>query len=156
MKRILVGLLALALAPAALAADTASHNVTVTVSAINEVAIVGGDISLTIDSATADGSFVPATDSTTDLQWTTNEAGRKITVATDLAAPAYGLQVEATNISDGSVAAGPVALSTTATDLVTGIANTAGAADLSYTATADASAAVGTETHVVTYTITGA
>jgi len=46
MRKPILGVLALALfSTSALAADTASHTVTVTVAAVNEVAIVGGNVS---------------------------------------------------------------------------------------------------------------
>lgn len=146
-------LLSFALAPAAFAASTDSHTVTVTVSAINEVAISGGNLTLTIDSALPGGAPAPVTDTSASLDWTTNEATKKITVATDLAAPIYALTVEATGASGGT-AAGVVTLSNVATDFVTDISNTSGACGLTYTATAEASDAVGTEVNTVTYTIT--
>src|SRR5690606_6292921 len=131
---------------------TANHTVTVTVAEINEVAIVGGNVSLVIDSATAGSEPNPDTDTSTSLDWTTNATGQKITVATDQAAPNFTLTVEATDATGGTTA-GPVALSTTAADFVTGISETTGSADLSYEASALASDGNGSDVHVVTYTI---
>ena len=134
--------------------QTANHTVTVTVSAINEAAIIGGNITLTINTATAGSNPDDATDNTTcDLNWTTNQASKKITVATNLVAPTFTLSVVAQNVTGGT-AASSVTLSTTATDFVTGVATTTGNCDLSYTGSATAAQGSGSDVHTVTYTIT--
>jgi len=159
MKKLAVALLALVLyfglAGVAMAANADSHMVTVQVSAINELAIDGEDLTLTINSATAGWDPEDATDDTTcDLLWTTNEPSKKITVVTDLAFPSFTLKVEAQTIIGGGTAAGEVILNTTGTDLVTGVATTTGGCDLKYTASATAEQGTGTETHTITYTLT--
>ena len=131
-----------------------NHTVTVTVSAISEVAIIGGDLTLTINTATPGSDPDDATDATTcDLNWTTNEAAQKITVETNNGVPTFVLKVVAQNVSGGTAAA-EVTLSTTATDFVTAIATTLGTCDLGYTASATAANGTGSDVHVVTYTIT--
>jgi len=160
MSRILLTTIAAAfvvcVAGTASGGSSASHTVTVTVSAINELAISGGNITLTIDSATTASGPDDATDSTTcDLLWTTNEASKKITAETDLAAPNFALKVVAANVSGGT-AASEVTLSTTAADFVTGVGTTTGSCDLSYTASATAPQGTGSDVHSVLYTITGA
>ena len=161
MKKFFIGLaliavLALGLATMVMAASSDNHTVTVTVTAINEVGISGGNVTLTINSATPGSEPDDATDSTTtDLLWTTNESTKKITVDTDLAAPDFTLTVEAASVSGGT-SAGEVTLSTTAQDFVTGVSTTTGSCDLSYTASATASDGTGSEVHTVTYTITDA
>lgn len=152
-KTIGLVLASLAFAGTALAADTANNNVTVTVSAINEVSISGGDVALAITGGDTSGPASASDSTTADLLWSTNESGKKITVATDLATIKYPLTVAAQNVAGGT-AAGTVTLSTTAQDLVTGISLTNGSADLAYSASAAASAGVGTDTHTITYTIT--
>ena len=148
--------LVLALGGIVVAANLDSHTVTVQVSAINELAIIGGNLTLTINSATAGSDPDDATDSTTcDLLWTTNQASKKITVATSLASPNFTLKVVAQNVSGGS-AASEVTLSTTAQDLVTAIATTIGDCDLAYTVSATAADGTGSDIHTVTYTITAA
>ena len=147
------GLLAVALPGAAFASDTAGHTVTVTVSAINEVSISGGNVALAINSGSTSGPASVSDGATADLLWSTNESDKKITVATDLATIDFPLTVQAQNVSGGT-AAGVVTLSTTAQDLVTGISLTDGSADLLYSASADASAGTGSNAHTVTYTIT--
>ncbi|MBU1948725.1 MAG: hypothetical protein KJ927_08445 [Candidatus Eisenbacteria bacterium] len=155
VARLIVAILCTAfVATGVSAGTTANHTVTVTVAAINEVAIVGGNVTLTIDSATAGSQPDDATDATTsDLNWTTNEASKKITVATDLADPDFTLKVVAANVAGGTAAA-QVTLSTIAADFVTGISTTVGTCDLSYTASATAAQGTGSDVHTVTYTIT--
>ncbi len=138
------------------AASSDSHTVTVTVSAINELSIIGGNVTLAINSATAGSNPDDATDNTTcELAWTTNEASKKITVATSLAAPSFTLKVVAEHVSGGTAAA-EVTLSTTAADFVTGVATTTGDCALSYTASATAAQGTGSDVHTVTYTIAAA
>lgn len=148
MRKSLSAIFAMALLSSpAFAGDTANHTVTVTVAAVNEVAIVGGNVSLNI------GSSYAASDATTaDLTWSTNESGKKITVVTDLTTIDYPLVVTATSVTGGT-AAGAVTVSDTAQDLVTGISLTDGTADLSYSASATAGDGTGVEAHTVTYTI---
>lgn len=140
----------------ALASDTDNHLVTVQVNAINEVAIAGGSITLTINSTAAGQEPDDAVDNTTcDLAWTTNESSKKITVATDNGAQNFTLKVLAQNVTGGTAAA-EVTLSTTAEDFVTGIATTTGGCDLRYTASATAAQGTGSDVHTVTYTLTAA
>lgn len=143
----------MAVSAPAFAANSDSHSVTVTVMAINEIGVSGGAVSLTINSATAGGQPDDASDSSTaDLDWTTNEDNKKVTVETDLASPAFGLSVSAGGVAGGT-AAGSVALSTTPQDFVTGISATVGGCDLEYMASATAADGVGADAHVVTYTV---
>ena len=130
-----------------------NHSVTITVGAINEMAIVGGNISLNITAASPGSEPTPVSDNTTcDLNWTTNEASKKITVGTSLVSPNYTLTVLAENVNGGTAAA-LVTLSTIAADFVTGISNVIGTADLGYTASATSASGAGSDAHTVTYTI---
>jgi len=139
------------------AADTDNHTVTVTVAAINEVAITGGAITLTIDTATAGGEPTNATDATCTLDWTTNELTKKITVETTVGVPPqnFTLQVQATGVTGGT-SGGLLTLThaAAAQDFVTGVSQTIGDCTLSYTASATAAQGTGTDTHTVVYTIT--
>jgi len=144
----------LGLTGSALAASSDSHDVTVTVSAINEVAVSGGNITLTINTATAGSEPDAVTDSTsTDLAWTTNESTKKITVAAGAAITGATLKVTAANATGGT-ATGQVTVTDTAQDFVTGISTTTGGCDLSYEASATASQGTSSNTHTITYTIT--
>lgn len=151
---LLVVLLVLGIAGYTYAASSNNHTVTVTVSAINELAITGGNVTLTINTVTAGSEPDDAVDNTTaDLDWTTNEATKKITVATDQAAPTFTLKAVAQNATGGT-AASEVTLSTTAADFVTTISTTTGGCDIQYTASATAAQGTGSDVHTVTYTIT--
>ena len=118
--RNLIALFALAASVNAFAADTDSHQVTVEVMPINELALDGGDVYLLINTATAGEDPDPATDASASLRWTTNESNKKIVVATDNAAPKFRLFVEAGGVSGGS-GAGQLELSTAPQDFVSGI-----------------------------------
>jgi ABC-type glycerol-3-phosphate transport system substrate-binding protein len=135
------------------ASNIASHSVTVHVDAINEVAITGGDITLTVNSAMAGSQPDHATNANCHLQWTTNEVGKKITVETDQATQTFTLQVLATGISGGT-AAPVVTITDTPADFVTAIATTIGDCRLAYTAIATAAEGTGQDVHTVTYTLT--
>ena len=144
------------LAGLGIAASSGNHSATVQVNAINEMGISGGNITLTINSATAGSEPDAQSDNTTcDLQWTTNEASKKITVATDNGTPNFTLKILAENVSGGT-ATSEVTLSTTATDFVASISTTVGSCDLKYTASATAAQGTGSDAHTVTYTLTAA
>ena len=137
-------------------AQSVNQNVTVTVSAINEISTSGGAISMTISTATAGSEPTDATDVGT---WaiSTNQSTRKVTGQLDflyssgvtlklnLAAPA------------GATSTGTVTLiAASATDLVTGITQVA-QSGMARTYTASTTIANGesaAELQIVTLTIT--
>lgn len=149
----LAAVILMALASVALAADNDNHQVTVTVNDINELAVSGGDITLTISAATAGQNPNQATNNTTGLDWTVNTTNKKITVATNQATFAHTLFVQAASVSGGT-SAGEVTVSDTAQDLVTGIATTLGSCTLNYRATVTAAQGTQSVAHTITYTIT--
>lgn len=142
---------------AVLAAATDSHDLTVTVSAINELAIAGGNISLDVNTATTAGADPDAvTDASTSLDWTTNELTRKITVkmGTDTSGD-YTLKVTAAKDTGAGTAAGQLTLTLTDQDIMTAFGEELGGAGLTYEVSA--TAAQGTFTaaaNTVTYTLT--
>ena len=139
-------------------AATDNHTVTVTLTAINEVAITGGNITLTINTAVAGGEPSDAVDNTTcDLDWTTNEASKKITVVSNLSAAAqdFTLLVVAQSVTGGT-AASEVTVDDSAADFVTAISTTTGGCDLQYTGQALISDGTGSDVHTITYTLTAA
>jgi hypothetical protein len=136
-----------------MAAQTASHTVTVQVNAINELALTGGNITLTVSTATAGQQPDPVTNSTCTLAWTSNQATRKITVATNLATQNFTLKVLAQSVTGGT-AAPEATVTNTAADLVTGVSRTTGGCTLRYTASATAAQGTGSDVHTVTYTLT--
>ena len=158
MKRILIilvfGLIYLSSAAKVFSQASASHTVTVTVTAINEVALSGGNISLSVNTADSSGQPVEAIDnSTCDLKWTSTKTAKKITVATNVGSPAFTLKVIAQNVSGGT-AASEVTLSTSTQDFVTGIAATKGRCNLGYTLSATSADGTGSDVHIVTFTLT--
>jgi hypothetical protein len=136
-------------------ADTsASHTVTVRIAPISAVAVTGGDVTLTLSQASPSIGEATASDATTcDLHWMTNQPDQKITVASDLVSPRFGLKVEALNATGGR-GTGEVTLSMTDQDFVVDVEPGKGRCDLSYTATTDDLAAGGSDVHSVIYTIT--
>jgi hypothetical protein len=140
----------------ALAADNDSHTVTVTVSAINELAITGGNVTLTINTATAGSEPSDAVDNTTaDLDWTTNVASKKITIVSNLASGSqdFTLKAVAQNVTGGT-AASEVTVNDSAADFVTGISTTTGGCDIQYTGQALIADGTGSDVHTITYTLT--
>lgn len=115
-----------------LAGSGVNHTVTVSIAAVNEIAVTG-TVTMSVSSATAGSDLGADTDAASSLTWTTNGASKKITVATQ-AAPNCTLKVEATSISSsgGGSSAGVVTLSTTPADFLTGVGQTYGDCNLSY------------------------
>ena len=152
---VLLSLVVILLVPVMIhAAGNDSHQVTVQVDPINEIGVTG-TVTLLINSASAGSDPDEVFDNTSsDLNWTTNQASKKITVSTNLAAPNFTLPVFAENInSANATAAGEILLSTVAADFVTNLANEAGGCDLRYSAAATAAQGSGQDVHTVTFTI---
>jgi hypothetical protein len=124
-KSIVAALLAagfLSLAQHAFASDTTTQTVTFAVQAINELSVSGSPGALTVSTATAGQAPNVVTDSTTSYSITTNEDDRKITGAINTAMPSGVTLTVALQAPVGSGStAGPVVLTTTAQELVTGI-----------------------------------
>lgn len=134
---------------------SSAHTVRVTVATINNLAVSSGTVSMTISSANVtvgQDLMGPVIDAATNLQWGINSSSKKVTVATNLAAPKFTLKVLALTPSPGT--ATEVTLSTIATDFLIGLGKSSGTTPLQYTGTALASSGSGTDTHLVTYTIT--
>ena len=129
-----------------------NHTVTVTVNAINEIAITGGSVTLTINSATAGVDPTNDVDATTGLLWTSNQTGKKATIQSDLAGPTFTLKAVATGVMGGT-AASEVTVSTTAQDFITGIATTTGSGSIQYTGVATSAEGTGSDIHTITITI---
>lgn len=127
-----------------------------------DVAILNGDVSLTITTAAAGQQPPDVTDETGQLEWTTlvSDPVKKIITQTNLASPSFTLTVRAVNVSAGDgTGAGAVILSTTPADLVVDIpsgilAMDPGTCTLRYSASATANGGAGTDNHSITFTIT--
>lgn len=154
MKRSIVvtalALATVALAPVVSAQSSASHDVTIAVSAIDEIS-VSGNVTLTINDITLSQSAAAS------YSVTTNGVNRKIIAAlnTDFS-PTLSLDVTVAAPTAAGASAGTVTLSASAQDVVTGISAAAESGlTIDYTATADPSTPASTsETRTVTYTIT--
>ncbi len=137
----------LALGSSAFAQSTASQAVTVSVSPINVISVSGGSITVTIGSATAGQNPDQAENTSAALSWTTNQSGKKITVQTTALTYKYLLFVQA-----GTAAEVPI--TSAARDVVSSLSLGATSANLTYRATATATAGAGDDVYDVTYTIT--
>ncbi len=137
-------------------AQSTTQDVTIVIADINEIS-VSGNLTLTINSATAGSNPDDATDNTTSYSITTNGTLKKITGQLDVVYAA-GISLKV-NLSapTGGTSQGQKTLTTIAQDLVTGISGLAESAiQIAYTASATAAVPPNGagETHTVTFTIT--
>jgi hypothetical protein len=158
MARVLPAATALCAALAGTAASqTATQTVTFQVTAINQIAISGTAPTLIVNTAVAGSAPTAATSSGITWAVTTNQSNAKVNASIPSNMPT-GLTLWATLAAPGTAtSAGAISLSTTATDLVTGITQL-NASGLSLTYTLDATPAAGvvaSSSRVVTFTIYG-
>ena len=137
----------------AFAASSDNHTVTVVIPTINELAITGGNITMTFVVPAAGNDPTNVTDSTCSLDWSNNAASQKITVASNIASPVATLMVTASSVTGGTTG-GQITLDDTAQDFVTAVTAANGGCTLDYEASALSSDTAGSEVHTVTYTIT--
>ena len=130
------------------------HTVTVQVSQITLVKVTSGTVNLNIAAASvvAGQDQMSVTDQSTGLLWGVNGSARKITVATNLAAPHYTLEIQALSPTQGT-AAPQVTLKTTAQDFLLNIGRSSGTSTLQYTGVALASQGTGSDAHTITFTV---
>jgi hypothetical protein len=133
---------------------TSNHLVTVVVQPVTIIQVSVGTINLNISGANAIAGQdqMSITDQSCTLLWGTNSSLKKITIKTDLVAPLYTVKVVALSPTAG-LAASELTLSTTGQDLLTNIGRTSGSSNLRYTGIAYASQGIGTDSHVLTFTI---
>lgn len=139
---------------AAHAQSTASHNVSYSVSAINQIAVTGAP-SLSITTATAGSAPASVTDATSSWAITTNQTTKKLTASLNTAMPTgVTLEVSAAAPS-GATGAGFQTLGTSSVDVVTAISQVAGSGmALTYRLSATlAAGAITSATKTVTYTL---
>jgi hypothetical protein len=145
---------------AAMAQATATQTVSLSVSAVQLIAVSNSAVTLTIDgtSAVAGTNAVgSASDNSTTYSITHNGASNlRITAAIDAVMPSgTSLSLGLANAGGNGASAGTVVLSTTAQDVVTGIAAGVVAGEtISYTFAADASAGQFSGSRTVTLTLT--
>lgn len=145
-----------AAAPAAYGQFTASQAITFSISAINQIAFVGSP-TLTVTTAAAGAAPSSVTNATATWAVTTNQSGAKITASIPTNLPAGVTLSSSLAAPTGATSAGFKALSTVATDVVTGITKVAQSL-MVVTYRLDATAAAGvvtSQSRTVTYTITG-
>jgi len=146
----------LACSAGAWAGDTATQSVTATVSAINEISITGGPVTLNVNSATAGSQPTDATNSATSYAITTNVTGpatKKITAQIDgNTVSGVTLKIALTSPGSGTPAAAQT-LSTTPQSVLTAISAVAGSGTVTYTLSATVAAAIGSQTKIVTLTL---
>ena len=138
------------------AANTDSHDLTVTISAINEID-VSGDLGVTIDTATPGQQPDSVQDSTSTLSYTTNSAtNKKITAQYSVAGDDTGITIEATAASASGTSLGQqTVISAGAVDLINALTQCADAnQQLTYDVTATVAAVVGSHVFTITYTLT--
>jgi len=124
---------------------------------LNKLGLIGGSLKLTIDKLYAD-QFAPApvVNANTTLLWTSNGENKKITVASNNNNPRYALRVAPQEMSPGAgVAAPEVSFSDNKNhDFIVGVNRSAGKCVIQFTAAADVAKGIGSDTHVITFTIT--
>ena len=133
---------------------TDAHTVTLQVNQITLLAVSSAALNLTIDGSVAipGQDLMVVTDQTTMLLWGTNASAQKVTVNTSLAAPLFTLRVVALSPSVGTPAP-EVTVNTVPTDFILNIGRSSGSSQMRYTGEALASQGVGTDTHIITFTI---
>jgi len=140
--------------------DTATQNVTVTVSEIAELAVNGGAVTLTIAAPSTPGQLPAAvTDANTSLAWTSNVASglsRTITAQLDSDMPTnVALKATVTKNGGNGTAASQQTLSSTASTMFTGITNeNVSGNTITYEASVSAMVAPQTISRTVTWTLT--
>ncbi|MCK5534199.1 hypothetical protein KAI68_03710 [bacterium] len=160
MKKLLIILITIGIAfqinGIAMAANNDNHQVSIMVVAINELAITGGNITLTINTATAGSGLNNVTDNTCALDWTTNSGtNKKVTGQLDtdyLAGITLAVNITVAG-GNGTSQGNQTLISASAVDLVTGMHNEFVSGNtLGYTASAPTVSPV-SETKTVTYTV---
>jgi len=131
-----------------------SHLVTVLVQEITVMQTSVGNINMQITALdiVAGQDVMTTTDQSSNLLWGTNGSNRKITLGTNLTGSLFTLKAQAIDPSQGT-AAPEVTLSSTPSDFMLNIGRTSGFCTIKYTGTASAEQGVGSDSHLITFTI---
>ncbi len=152
-------LLSLLIAAQLQAQETSTEQtLTLQVLEINKIGINKNAITLVIDQASLEtGLPLPAVNEEGMLVWITNGDNKKITVASNNPTPRYLVKMVALEVpTEAGTPAPEIILSDNTTkDLVVGISKASAQCKIKLTASAQISDGIGTETHIITYTITG-
>lgn len=145
----------LAAIPSVASAQTATQTVTFSVVSSTRVAIGNVTAPATRTSLVADRTRTSAIVAGTSYAIVTNEKNQKITASLNGALPKSVSLAVALSAPNGAASKGMTPLSTTSTDVVTGITGTDSAAlPMSYQWTSAAASAAALRNRIVTYTIT--
>jgi len=141
-------------------AQPASTNQTLTLQVFetNMIDVSQRAVTMVINQASLEtGAPIESVNEDGNLIWITNGDNKKITVATNNASPRFLVKVSALDIAGSSGTAAPeVTLNDNTTkDLVVGVTRSWGKCKIRFVASAKISDGIGTETHAITYTITG-
>lgn len=130
------------------------HVVTVAVQPFSILQVNLGTINLNItgDNVIAGEDQMTVVDQSTTLFWGTNSGLQKITINTNNSAQLFVLKAVALNPTTG-LADSEVPLSNTDQALISNIGRSAGSATIQYTGIALASQGIGTDSHLITFTI---
>jgi hypothetical protein len=154
-----LGFLTLLMMASAFGQDAStSQTVTLQVFETNKIDISQRALTLVINQASLEtGAPIEAANEDGNLIWITNGENKKITVASNNAAPRFLVKVSALDVAGTSgVPAPEVPLNDNTTkDFVVGVSRTWGKCKIRFVASAKVSDGIGVDTHVVTYTITG-
>jgi hypothetical protein len=141
--------------PCVAAAQTATQTVTFSVVSSTRVAIGGVTAPLRAVQTSPDRTRTSAFVAGTSYAIVTNEKNQKISASIDGAVPSAVSLAVVLGAPRGAFSKGLTRLSTTSTDVVTGISGSDGAAlPMSYQWNGNAAAVAGLRNRVVTYTIT--
>jgi len=131
-----------------------NHTVTVFVQAITTIQADVGSVNMVISGTdvVAGENVMSVINETSRLLWGTNGSGRKTTVVTNLVSSNFVMKVEALNPTQG-IAAPEVVLTNTATDFLLNIGRSSGSCTIKYTGIATAEQGIGSDSHLITFTI---
>jgi hypothetical protein len=135
-----------------------SQTLTLQVFETNRIDISQRAVTMVINQASLEtGNPVEAVNEDGNLTWITNGDNKKITVASNNSTPRYLVKVHALDITGSTgVAAPEITMNDNTTrDLVMGVNRSYGTCKIRFVASAKVSDGIGTDTHVITYTITG-
>ncbi len=136
---------------------TAQQTISLRIEEINRVSINLPTLQLIISQAQGNsGDTVSVVNTDGLLTWATNGDNKKITVTSDRPSTRFILKLAAQNTSTNAGTAMPEVLlyDNQPHDLVVGVSKTSGQCYLRVTGSATLSAGVGTESYILTYTIT--
>jgi hypothetical protein len=135
---------------------TTQQTVTLRVEEINRVSINLPTLQLTISQSGATGDTISASNTDGVLSWASNGDNKKLTVTSDRPSSRFMLSLAAQNVTGSAGTATPEFLlnDNQPHDLVVGVSKSSGRCFLRVTASTTLGAGVGTESYVLTYTIT--